>query len=247
MEVQRRSPVQNAGVLGALLALGAAAVFAVAAAGTGPVARYGGAVWVFVLTWIILLPVLAPWLKERHRGGDSPDRPSSQGDRVLTALVVLASATFLAALLWLLLGAGISTGQTPTRTPQADTRGSVTIKAVYVAASHFKATPNDPLAGKVDLERNIVFAITLDTHSGDLSKFDFVKNVTLRNDRGQQVAPVRWVATAEGTHHRAGGLLFPKGDQAGRSIEAEARAFELVVRGLGGIAERVLRWTLPLE
>ncbi len=104
MEVQRRSPVQNAGVLGALLALGAAAVFAVAAAGTGPVGQYGGAVWVFVLAWIILLPVLAPWLKERHRGGDSPDRRSSQGDRVLTALVVLASATFLAALLWLLLG-----------------------------------------------------------------------------------------------------------------------------------------------
>lgn len=58
--------VRHAGALGALLALGAAAAFALAASGFGPVARYGGAVWVFILTWIILMPVLAPWLKQRR-------------------------------------------------------------------------------------------------------------------------------------------------------------------------------------
>ncbi len=145
------------------------------------------------------------------------------------------------------LGAGVSTGQTPARTPQADTRGSVTIKAVYVTAAHFKATPNDPLAGKVDLERSIVFAITLDTHAGDLSKFDFVKNVTLRNDRGQQTTPSRWVATADGAHHRAGGLVFSRTDQAGRAIGAQVKVLELIVRDLGGVPERTLRWTLPVE
>jgi hypothetical protein len=56
-----------AGMLGAGMALAAAIVFAIAAAGTGPVARYGGAVWVFILAWIILMPVLAPWLKARGR------------------------------------------------------------------------------------------------------------------------------------------------------------------------------------
>ncbi len=55
-------------MVGALIALAAAAVFALVAAGPGPVARYGGAVWVFILMWIILMPVLAPWLKERHHG-----------------------------------------------------------------------------------------------------------------------------------------------------------------------------------
>ncbi len=58
--------VRNAGALGGLIALGAAMAFALAAGSTGPVARYGGAVWVFILTWIILMPVLAPWLKQRH-------------------------------------------------------------------------------------------------------------------------------------------------------------------------------------
>jgi hypothetical protein len=110
-----------------------------------------------------------------------------------------------------------------------------------------KASPTHPLAGKVDAERNIVFAITLDTHSGDLSGYDFLKDTLLRNDRGQQVTPIRWVSTAEGSHHRAGGLLFPRADQAGRAVDAGARALELVVRGLGGVPERVLRWSLPLE
>lgn len=59
--------VRHAGVLGALVALGAAAVFAVAASSAGAVARWGGAVWVFILTWIILMPVLAPWLRARSR------------------------------------------------------------------------------------------------------------------------------------------------------------------------------------
>ena len=59
--------LQNAGTLGAGMALAAAIVFAIAASAGGPVARYGGAVWVFILAWIILMPVLAPWLKARGR------------------------------------------------------------------------------------------------------------------------------------------------------------------------------------
>lgn len=92
----------------------------------------------------------------------------------------------------------------------------------------------------------MAFAITLDTHAGDLSKYDFLKSVRLRNNNGQQVAPLKWVSTAEGSHHRAGGLVFPKTDQAGRPIDAQVKVIELVVRGLGGVAQRLLRWTLPI-
>ena len=62
-----RGTVRSAGTLGALIALGAAVLFVLAAVGAGPIARYGGAIWVFILTWIILMPVLAPWLKERRQ------------------------------------------------------------------------------------------------------------------------------------------------------------------------------------
>lgn len=61
MESHDGKIVRGAGVQGALVALGAAAVFAFAASGADPVARYGGAAWVFILTWIILMPVLASW------------------------------------------------------------------------------------------------------------------------------------------------------------------------------------------
>lgn len=107
---------------------------------------------------------------------------------------------------------GAATGQTPAQATQTNSQGPVTVKAVYITAAYSKANPGDRLAGKVDLDRNLVIAITLDAHSGDLSRYDFVQSVTLRNDRGQQVSPLRWIATADGAHHRAGGLLFPKAD-----------------------------------
>lgn len=146
-----------------------------------------------------------------------------------------------------ILGPGTAVGQTALQATRTDSQAGVTIKAVYATVAYFKANPRDALAGKVDPERNIVFVITLDTHSGDLSGYDFVKNVILRNDRGQQVGPIRWVATSDGSHHRSGGLLFPKADPSGRTVEEQAKALELVVRGLGGVAERTLRWTLPLD
>ena len=145
-----------------------------------------------------------------------------------------------------ILTVGAVAGQAAAQATRTDTQGIVTVKAVYVTPAYFKTTPTDALAGKVDLNRNVVFAITLDTHAGDLSKYDFVKNVTLRNNGGPRVAPLRWVSTAEGPHHRAGGLVFPKTDQTGRPIDAQAKVLELIVRGLGGVAQRTLRWTLPI-
>lgn len=64
----RSSSVTRAGLLGVLAALVAALVFSgitIALDGYPAVARYGGAAWVFLLTWIITMPVLAPFLKRR--------------------------------------------------------------------------------------------------------------------------------------------------------------------------------------
>lgn len=120
-----------------------------------------------------------------------------------------------------ILTAGAAVGQAAKQATRSDTRGGATIKAVFVTPTYFKANPTGALAGKVDLDRNVVFAITLDTHAGDLSKYDFVKKIILRNDRGQRVAPLRWVATADSSHHREGGLVFPKTD-GGRARDRQA-------------------------
>lgn len=152
---------------------------------------------------------------------------------VCSALVALTSA--------------LAVGQPAPAAARTDSQAGITITAIYATAAYFTANPRHPLAGKVDLEREIVFVIRLDTHAGDLSRYDVVTHVTLRNDRGQQVSPIRWIATAESAHHRSGGLVFPKTDAAGRSVEAQAKTLELVARDLGGVTVRSLRWTLSGE
>jgi hypothetical protein len=59
--------VRLAGLVGLAIAAAAAAVFIAAAGqmGQAGVARYGGGAWVFILAWIITMPVLAPWLRGR--------------------------------------------------------------------------------------------------------------------------------------------------------------------------------------
>lgn len=63
---------ERAGILSALLytsiSLLAAAIFLAATIGTGGypwVARLGGAAWVFLLSMIILMPTLTPWVRKR--------------------------------------------------------------------------------------------------------------------------------------------------------------------------------------
>jgi len=66
--MKQGNAVRQAGIFGLLVALGAAVAFHGLAAllgGYPPVARYGGAAWVFLLAWIITMPVLAPLLKNR--------------------------------------------------------------------------------------------------------------------------------------------------------------------------------------
>lgn len=84
-----------------------------------------------------------------------------------------------------------------------------------------------------------VFHVTLDTHSVDLDALDLVDAI-LRNDRGETLKPRPWAAP-KGGHHRQGTLSF-EGD-ATRFL-AEARWIELVVKGVGELPERSLRWEL---
>jgi len=82
-----------------------------------------------------------------------------------------------------------------------------------------------------------VFDVTLDTHSVDLDALDLADAV-LRNDRGETLGAQPWTAP-KGGHHREGALAF-RGDAA--SFFASATWVELVLTGIGDLAERTLRW-----
>lgn len=81
------------------------------------------------------------------------------------------------------------------------------------------------------------FDVKLDTHSVDLDALDLADAV-LRNDLGDTLTARRWDAP-KGGHHRVGVLTF-EGDAAG--LLGDARWIELVITGVGGVRERVLRW-----
>ena len=82
-----------------------------------------------------------------------------------------------------------------------------------------------------------VFDVKLDTHSVDLDALDLADAV-LRNDRGETLTAEPWAAP-KGGHHREGALTF-EGDTT--SFFTEARWVELVLSGVGDLAERTLRW-----
>ena len=82
-----------------------------------------------------------------------------------------------------------------------------------------------------------VFDVKLDTHSVDLDALDLADAI-LRNDRGDTLSAQPWAAP-KGGHHREGALTF-EGNTA--SFFTGAKWVELVLSGVGDLAERTLRW-----
>ncbi len=95
--------------------------------------------------------------------------------------------------------------------------GGVTVGAVWVGIQ----------------DRELVFRLTLDTHSVDLSRFDVAANTVLRDASGREFQAAGWEDERRDSHHRAGKLRFPVPDNLSGQIS-------LVVRNLAGVPERVL-------
>jgi len=48
------------------ISLALALAFFIATGGYDRVARYGGSIWVFILSMIITMPLIIPWVKKKH-------------------------------------------------------------------------------------------------------------------------------------------------------------------------------------
>ncbi|GBD20794.1 hypothetical protein HRbin28_01242 [bacterium HR28] len=111
-------------------------------------------------------------------------------------------------------------------------------------ARPIKSTVRDSGAGGVTVEATwlgrqadgtIAIKLTLDTHSVDLTSFDVATNVTLRDERGTEVAVSSWQDERRDSHHRSGVVRFPA-----LSSDTNQERVTLVVRNLAGVAERTL-------
>jgi len=103
-----------------------------------------------------------------------------------------------------------------------DARGPVTVIVTLTAPPEV----GTPVKAKV----------VLDTHSVPLDSIKLEEAVVLRAD-GADLAPTAVEEAAGGGHHRSAVLIFPPPARAG-----EVR---IVVKDVGGVAERSFAWVLP--
>jgi Spy/CpxP family protein refolding chaperone len=114
-----------------------------------------------------------------------------------------------------------------------DTQGGVTVSATLL-------TPDKPRP-----DGTLAVQVKLDTHAVDLDPYALEKLAVLRDGRGREVPALRLESPSGSGHHRESVLSFPATDAGGKPlVSPEATAVTLIVRGIGGIPERVFQWPL---
>ncbi len=144
-------------------------------------------------------------------------------------VLVLAGTFALSAEAW---GAELTKG---------DLRRSNSVGPVYIDLVYLT-----PLEEKAD--GALTFEVRLNTHSVDLDRYDLSKLSRLETDEGAKVEPLGWFNPGGGGHHRYGQIRFPAMRPDGSPVVGpKTRFIEVVIEGVGGVAERRFRWELPLN
>ena len=127
------------------------------------------------------------------------------------------------------------TAASPQHLTQEDKQGTVTVTATLL-------TPDKPRTdGKLAVQ------VKLDTHAVDLDQYQLEKLALLRDAQGREIQALGLESPGGSGHHREGVLLFPSIDVTGKPmLSPEAKSLTLILRGIGGVQERVFRWQLPL-
>jgi Spy/CpxP family protein refolding chaperone len=122
---------------------------------------------------------------------------------------------------------------TPQPLTQEDTQGGVTVSATLL-------TPDKPRP-----DGTLAVQVKLDTHTVDLDPYALEKLAVLRDGEGREVPALRLESPSGSGHHREGVLSFAATDAGGKPLlSPEAKAVTLILRGIGGVPERVFQWPL---
>ena len=88
--------------------------------------------------------------------------------------------------------------------------------------------------------------LKLDTHAVDLDQYQLEKLALLRDAQGREVQALGLESPSGSGHHREGVLTFPGTDATGKPLlTPEAKSLTLILRGIGGVSDRVFHWQLP--
>jgi len=123
----------------------------------------------------------------------------------------------------------------PQSLTQKDTQGAVTVEATLL-------TSDKPRA-----DGTLAVHVKLDTHAVDLDQYPLETLAALRDTQGQEIPALGLESPSGSGHHREGVLIFPGTDASGKPVLGpEAKTLTLILRGIGGVQERVFRWQLPV-
>ena len=102
-----------------------------------------------------------------------------------------------------------SRGEDLTRTSEAD---GVTVAARWLTEAAVQDQDAD--LSQYPLNAFVLFALELDTHSGDLNEIDLQDGAMLRQGQAEE-PPEAWMSESDDSHHREGVLVFPRQLEAG--------------------------------
>ncbi len=147
----------------------------------------------------------------------------------------------------LMLGTSVSAASGLDAFARTHDSGGVQVKAIYASPEYFAAAGDANDVRRFQLERQIVFLLSFDTHSVDLTPFDVVTNSRLVTSAGNTYEPVRWETTSDGSRHRSGALIFPKSANGIQVIGTGITSVSLVITNLAGVPSRSLTWPVPVR
>ncbi|OGO22663.1 MAG: hypothetical protein A2Z28_00060 [Chloroflexi bacterium RBG_16_51_9] len=145
----------------------------------------------------------------------------------------------------LMIGAVLVTGCTSRSLPQVTNAPEISTSSSSNSPTNGLIQSSNGGAVTIDVEwlgekrGNLMLEVAMNTHSVDLDSYDLGKLALLSDDRGKQYLPASW-DSQPGGHHRQGTLTF-------QAPDSEPKYFELIIRDVAGIKERIFRWELGVS
>lgn len=149
------------------------------------------------------------------------------------------------------------------REPHHGEGGNVTVQMIFTSPPFFKAqaiaeaqsTGKDPdflfatYQEQYQLDKYLVFSVSLNTHSVNLSAYDMKSIAFLRDDKGNITPASAWEEdSGSSSHHRSGMFFFLIENASGNlSIDSGAKFMEVDLKWIAGVEEKGFRWDLPIS
>ena len=153
-------------------------------------------------------------------------------------VLLIASLAIAAACAGKTSGAPSGTNATASSATQRDDgAGSVTLEVTWATPEYIAEDEKlRPVAERHAGEDVVLLHVKMNTHSVNLSKYDLAKLSTLDGGAGPEPA-IESVTISDDQHHAESVLVFKRPEKAATAT--------LIVRDIGGVPERTLRWSPP--